>query len=131
MKHSEQSKQQQGVKKPKTSAKVILAVLVYEFRSDEREASETKIKKRLRYYKLAPYKQEEVDLLRSFKDSLQKEIGRHHRSKYYVAAHGKFAAMEHFDVPRIVSEYHAIFPTIDISEIEWFVPFAVFTYYLR
>lgn len=84
MKRSDQSNQRHDAKMLKTSANVILAVLVYEFRSDEHKVSEAKIKKRLRYHKLGPYKQEEVDLLRQFKDALQNEIGRGHRSNYYV-----------------------------------------------
>jgi len=117
--------------RPDSSAKVILGVLVYEFWSFEHEESQAKIKRRLRYYKFGPYRQEEVDVLRRFKDSLKEEIGRYNRSKYYLESHGKFAAMEDFDLPRIVSEYHAAFPAISVSDIEWFVPFAIFTYYLR
>ncbi|MCC9641918.1 hypothetical protein LOC71_06500 [Rhodopirellula sp. JC740] len=117
--------------KPDTPEKVILGVLVYEFRSDDHEKSEAIIKKRLRYYKLGPYEQERVDLLRKLKDSLQKEIGRLHRSTYYLGSHGRYAGMKDFDVPRILDVYFAEFPEIDRSQIEWFVPFAVFTYYLR
>ncbi len=118
-------------RKPDTAEKVVLAVLIYEFRADARHESDKTIKKRLRYYRLGPYEQERVDLLRRFKDSLQKEIGRHHRSGYYLGPHGEFAAMEDFDVKRIVADYRTQYPGIDVSEIEWFVPFAVFTYYLR
>jgi hypothetical protein len=118
-------------RKPETAAEVILGVLVYEFDSHDRAEAETKIKKRLRYYKLGPYTQAEVDLLRRLKDSLQKEIGNYRESKYYMGSHGKWAAMEDFDTRRLIADYSAMFPGVSPKELEWFVPFAVFTYYLR
>jgi hypothetical protein len=117
--------------KPATAAEVILGVLVYEFDIKRREETDAKIKKRLRYYKLGPYVQSEVDLLRRLKELLLAEIGRYQQSKYYVGTHGYYAAIEDFDVPRMISECHAMFPEIALTEIEWFVRFAVATYYAR
>jgi hypothetical protein len=118
-------------RKPETAAEVILGVLVYEFEYSDRGEAETKIKKRLRYYKLGPYNQEEVDLLRRLKDSLQAEIRGYQQSKFYVGVHGKYAAIEDFDVARMISEYRAMFPEVRPAEFEWFVRFAIFTYYAR
>jgi hypothetical protein len=117
--------------KPDTPEKVILGVLLYEFSSDEQQKSQAKIKRRLRYHQLGPYDQERVDVLRRLKDSLQQEISGRHRSRYYLGTHGRYAAMEDLDVARIVEDYSKAFPTIARSEIEWFVPNAVYTYYLR
>lgn len=116
---------------PNTPDKVILGVLVDEVPRIKNKESEAKIKKRLRYHKLGPYEQDRVELLRRLKNSLQEEIGRFDRSRYYLESHGRYAAMEDFDVPRMVDDFCAEFPEIERSEIEWFVPFAVFTYYLR
>ena len=117
--------------KPDTPTKVILGVLVYEFRPEDRTKSEATIKKRLHYYKLGGYEQDQVDSLRRFKDSLQDEIVRQRGSQYYLGPHGDFGTLEDFDVQRMVADYNAAFPEIHVSEVEWFVPFALFTYYLR
>ena len=117
--------------KPDTADKVILAVLVYEFRTSDHHESHATIKKRLRYYKFGPYDQDRVEVLRRLKDSLKKEIGRQHRSRYCLGSHGKYAAMEDFDVPQIVDDYCVDFPEVERCTIEWFVPFSVFAYYLR
>lgn len=118
-------------KGPETAAEVILGVLVYEFEFHVHEEAEATIKKRLRYYKLGPYVQSEVDLLRRLKDSLQLEIGNYRESKFYLGLHGNYVALEDFDVPGMIAEYHAKFPEVAIREIEWFVRFAVYAYYLR
>jgi hypothetical protein len=118
-------------RKPETAAEVILGVLVYEFDFDDPRETETKIKKRLRYYKLGPFEQAEVDLLRRLKDSLQAEIGKFGESKYYAGPHGKYAAMENFDTGRMIADYKAMFPEVRAAKIEWFVQFAVFSYYIR
>jgi hypothetical protein len=118
-------------RKPETAAEVILGVLAYEFDFDDPREAETKIKKRLRYYKLGPYTQAEVDLLRRLKDALQKEIGKYGESKYYVGPHGEYSATEDFDTRRMIADYNAMFPEVRPAEIDWFVRFAVYCYYLR
>lgn len=118
-------------RKPDTPAQVILGVLVYEFRPEDRSKSEETVKRRLRYYRVGSYDQNQVDLLRRFKESLAAEISLRAGSRYYLGPHGTFAALEDFDVERMVADYHAAFPDVGVSEIEWFVPFALYVYYLR
>jgi hypothetical protein len=118
-------------RKPDNPDQVIFSVLVYEFRADEHGKSEATIRRRLRYHGLGPYDQERVELLRRLKDSLRVEIGRHQHSRYYLEPHGEYAAMEDFDVPRLVDDCCAEFLEVARADIESFVQFAVFTYYLR
>ncbi|HYF94109.1 MAG TPA: hypothetical protein VD969_17980 [Symbiobacteriaceae bacterium] len=120
-----------GKRKPETPTRVILGVLVSEFQPEERSKSDATIRRRLRYHRLGPYDQDQVEVVRRFKDALQREIGLLHRSQYYLGPHGKFAAPEDFDVARMVSDYRAAFPEIGKPDIEWFIPWALYVYYLR
>jgi hypothetical protein len=117
--------------KPDSPAKVILGVLLYEFGQDDHTKSEEAIKRRLRYYKLGKYDQGQVDVLRRLKDSLQDEIGRYDRSQYFLGHQGKYSSLQDFDVKRMVAEYSEAFPEVGLSELAWFVPFALYAYYLR
>jgi hypothetical protein len=115
----------------KTADAVMLDVLAYEFDFDPRPESERKIKRRLRYWGLGPYRQDRVDLLRSFKDQVQAEIHRARKSRYYAGSHGRYAALEDIDIPRMVKDLAKAFPQIPKPEVAAFVPFAVYLYYLR
>lgn len=115
----------------KSADAVIIDVLGYEFAFDDRAEAERKIRRRLRYHSLGPYRQERVDLLRRFKDELQDEIHRGSRSRYFVASHGKYAAMEDFDIERLIRDLSESYPDVPQEEIQAFVPFAVYLYYLR
>lgn len=117
--------------KPDTPTKVILGVLLYEFSPADHAKSEKTIKKRLRYYRLGPYEPNRVALLRRLKDSLQDEIGRYQNSQYYVPSGGRFADLADFDVEQMVTDYQATFPEVEVSDIRWFIPWALYAYYLR
>jgi hypothetical protein len=110
---------------------VILDVLGYEFALDDRAESERKIRRRLRYYGAGPHRQERVDLLRRLKDEIQGEVQRGGRSRYYVGSHGKYGAMEDFDVQRMTQDLAKSYPDAPGEVIEAFVTFAVYLYYLR
>lgn len=110
---------------------VILDVLAYEFAGDAPCDTERKIRRRLRYHRLGPYQQERVDLLRRFKAEVQSEIQQGHRSCYFVGSDGPYAAMEDFDVQRMIKELAASYPNISPEQIAAFVHFAVYLYYLR
>ena len=118
-------------KRETTADTVILQKLAYEFDFSDRAETERKIKQGLRYYKCGPYDQDRVGLLRSLKDQLQQEIHKYSKSQYYLQSTGKYAAMEDFDVDRMIKDYRANFPAVPATEIEWFVPHAIFLYYLR
>ena len=116
---------------PVTPEKIILGVLVYEFRAAKHEESHAKIRHRLRNKNFDTYDQELVDRLRLLKNFLQQEIGKHQRSRYHKGSHGQYAALEDFRVDQLVDDCCSQFSSIAKEEIDWFVPFAVYVYYLR
>jgi hypothetical protein len=120
-------------KKPTTKSAdaVILDVLGYEFAFNDPAESERKIRRRLRYHGCGPYRQERVNLLRRFKDQVQHEIHNGRESRYYVGSTGRYAAMEDFDVERLIRDLAASYPDIPAAEVAAFVPFAVYLYYMR
>ena len=115
----------------KSSDEVILDALMYEFASDNRAETQRKIRRRLRYHDAGPYQQERVDLLRHLKDEIQSEIGRSARSSYFVGSHGRFAAMEDFNIEQMTQDLAVLYPDVPRKVIAAFVPFAVYLYYLR
>jgi hypothetical protein len=110
---------------------VILDVLGYEFPFDDGSEAERKIRRRLRYHDLGPYRQERVDLLRRFKDALQSEIHRGASSRYFAGTHGRYAALEDFDSERMVEDFSRSYPHVPHEEIKAFVPVAIYLYHLR
>jgi hypothetical protein len=116
---------------PKSADSVILDVLAYEFAVDDRTEAERKIRRRLRYHGVGPYRQERIDLLRILKDQVQREVRLGERSRYFAEGHGEYAAMEDFDVQRMTQDLAQSFPEIPVEEIATFVPFAVYLYHLR
>ena len=115
----------------KSADAVILDVLGYEFPFHDRTEAERKVKRRLRYHGLGPYRQERVDLLRRFKDAIQSEIHRGARSRYFAGSHGRYAAMEDFDFERMIEDFSQSYPDVPHKEIKRFLPCAVYLYYLR
>lgn len=116
---------------PKSADGVILDVLAYEFDFDDHAEAERKIRRRLRYHGLGPYEQERVDLLRHFKDEIRSEIHRGAKSHYFVGGHGKYAALEDFDVEGMTRDLAASYPAVPTDEVRAFVTFAVYLYHLR
>jgi hypothetical protein len=119
-------------RRTKTADAVCLDVLAYEFESDDRTEAEKKIKRRLRYHGVGPYRQTRVDLLRRLKDEVRGEIERYERSRYFAGFHGGgYAAMEDFDIERMTRDLSASYPDVARDEIAAFVPSAVYLYYMR
>ncbi len=117
--------------KPKSYDQVLFGILAYEFDFSDPAETEIKIKRRLRSRKAGPYSQDRVGLLRRLKNSLQTEILRHEKSRYYLGPHGPYAAMEDFDVKKLAKDHHKKFSDVSLPDLELFIPFAVLTYYLR
>jgi hypothetical protein len=115
----------------KSADSVILDVLAYEFAADDRTEAERKIRRRLRYHGVGPYRQERIDLLRRLKDQVQREVRHGEGSRYFAESHGEYAAMEDFDVQRMTQDLARSFPEIPGDDIAAFVPFAVYLYHLR
>jgi hypothetical protein len=115
----------------KSADAVILDVLAYEFAFDDRAEAERKIRRRLRYHGVGPYRQERIDLLRRLKDQIKAEVQHGERSRYFVGSHGEYAAMEDFDVQRMTRDLATSYPEVPQAEIAAFVSFAVYLYHLR
>ena len=120
-----------NTKLPPTFESEALSVLAYEFPFSDKAEAERKIKQRLRRKKLGPYDAERIEILRRLKNELQQEIGKFEKSRFFTEFHNKYADMRDFDVPRLTAEMTEHFPQIPKKEIEHFVPFCVFLYYLR
>jgi hypothetical protein len=118
-------------RRPTTYENEALSVLAYEFPFSDRAEAERKIKQRLSRKKLGRYDAARIDLLRQLKDVLQQEISKFEKSQFFTEFHGKYSDMRDFDVPRLTAEMMEHFPQIPKEEIEQFVPFCVFIYYLR
>ena len=118
-------------RQPPTFENEVLSVLAYEFPFSDKAEAERKIKQRLRRKKLGPYDAERIEMLRRLKNELQQEIGKFEKSRFFTEFHGKYAEMRDFDIPRLLAEMIGRFPKIPKTEIETFVPFCVFLYYLR
>ena len=115
----------------KSAERVIFDVLGREFPFSDKRESERKIRRRLRYHRVGPYRQERVDLLRRFKDEIQNEIHRRESSRYFAGSHGQYAALEDFAIERMIEDFGRSYPVVNHEEIKAFVPFAVYLYYLR
>jgi hypothetical protein len=115
----------------KSADTIALDGLVYEFDFDDHAEAERKIRRRLRYHGLGPYQQGRVDLLRKFKDQVRSEIHRGVQSHYFLGSNGHYAAMQDFDVERMIRDLADSYPDIPLTEIKAFVPFAVYLYYMR
>lgn len=115
----------------RTADGVMLDALAYEFASDDAAETGRKIERRLRAYGLGPYQQERVDLLRRLKNDVQDELHRRSESAYFAGSHGTFSALEDFDTRRLTRDVARSYPTVPRAEVERFIPFAVYLYYLR
>ena len=109
----------------------VLGVLAYEFPSSNKALTEVKVRGRLKRKKLGPYDPERIALLRRLKDELQEEIGKFEQSTYFTRRHDKYCDMRDFDLARLTNEMLERYAQVPPEEIESFVPFCVFNYYLR
>ena len=115
----------------RTADGVMLDVLAYEFDDGDRAAAAGKIRRRLRYHGLGPYRPERVALLRRLVAAVRADVEQPARSRYYCAGGGRYAAPTDFDVPRLVRDVAAAFPDVAAADVAGFVPFAIYLYYLR
>ena len=109
-------------KKKTTTERAILYKIWCELEIDRTE-TERNIKQSLRYYKCGPYDQERVDLLRVLRDRLMDEFCKRERSQYYLGGDVcTYSELRHFDIARMIDDFHALFPNIAKTEFEYIVP---------
>ncbi|QSE99173.1 hypothetical protein [Fulvivirga lutea] len=110
---------------------ILFMELIYEYDETQQETVEAKIKRRLKYNNLAPYDQNRVNYVRSFKKALSEEIRLLSRSKYFEKTLSKYAQVKDFDVEQMTTDYSAIYPELSIKEIRSMVGFGVHWFYTR
>jgi hypothetical protein len=116
---------------PQSVDEVMLDVVIWEFPSDDPKEAERKIRRRLRHHDLGPFQQERVELLRRLKNETYSEIRREGQSRYFAGRHGDHSAVEDFDIDRLIGDLSASYPDVPREEIERFIPWAIYLYYLR
>jgi len=105
--------------------------LAYEFSFSKKEETDTEIKSALKRKKLGGFDAKRIAVLRQLKDELQSEIHKWGKSDYFTHNHSQHADPQDFDVPRLAGDMIRKYPTIPKEEIENFVPYAIYVYYLR
>ncbi len=105
--------------------------LAYEFNLEKSVQIESKITRRLKYYKLGPYSQEKVDYIRQLKNELYVEISKYDKSIYYKESYGKFAHQDDYDLELLKKDYLKKYTLIDESDMVAIINFAIYLYYLR
>ena len=109
----------------------VLRALAVESATLSIEASEKKIKRRLREKFMGAFDQTRVDSLRKFKTQLYREIRNAHKSPYFTPQGGDDADIKDFNTSQMIDDLSAQFPDIPKPVIISFVPYAVYLYYLR
>jgi hypothetical protein len=118
------------VKRAATYESEALDALAYEFPFSNKAEAETKIQGRLKRKKLGKYDPERINLLRRLKDELQQEISKGEKSAWFTCRHDKYVDMRDFNIDQLTKTMIERYPQVPKKEIEHFVPFCVFLYYL-
>jgi hypothetical protein len=119
------------VKRAATYESEALGALAYEFPFSNKAEAETKIKRRLKRKKLGNYDPERINLLRALKDELQQEISKGEKSAWFTHRHDhRYVDMRDFNIDQLAKRMIKRYPHVPKKEINHFVPFCVFLYYL-
>lgn len=108
-----------------------LAVLVWEFNSEDRSEADRKIRRRLRRKKLGVFDPARIEILRALKNQLQAELGRFEKSVYWLGSHGRYADYSDFDLERLLHDLEKNYPQVARDEIQGLINFGVYLYYLK
>lgn len=105
--------------------------LLSEYEPLQKNIIEKKIRRRLKYYKLAAFDGKRVDYIRTLKNDLAAAITQFSRSTYYKKTDSEYAALKDFDVDRMVSAYCERYTSVDQHEMRAFILLALYQFYLR
>ena len=105
--------------------------LAYEFNEPDKKEVESKIKRRLKYYKLGNYDQEIVDYLRNLRNDLFTEISKKSKSKFYHKSKSNYADLKDFDFEKILNYYSEKYPKIEKTELAGMINFSIYLFYMR
>jgi len=109
----------------------VLAVLAYEFSPDDREASDRKLKRRLREKKLGKFEAQRIEVIRAFHRDLLQELTRPVGSAFYRGATGEFSDMSDWNFDELVEGMSRRHPAVPRDAISGFMAYAIYLYYLR
>lgn len=110
---------------------LIFRELIYEYDSSQRENVEAKIKRKLKYYGLAPYDQKIIDHIRSLKETLSNEVRLQGSSKYFNKTPSEFAQIEDFDIERMVADYKTLYADLSEKDIRDMIGWGVHWFHTR
>ena len=110
---------------------LIFQELIYEYAPVKQAETEAKIKRRLKYYNLGPYRQERVDHIRMLRNELANEIKLLTRSKYYNKTPSVYAKMEDFDVSQMEIDYTSNYPLLSSADLREMIGWGVHMLYTR
>ena len=119
------------MKQKQTYDYICFSDLAYEFDSTDFPEAEKKIKRRLKYYKLASYNQERIDYIRTLKNDVYKEISLRSKSKYFNKVESIYADLADFDIERMTSDFLEKYHKINKSDMTRILNFAIYLYYMR
>lgn len=118
-------------KKTQTYDYLCFSELAYEFDASDAKTTESKIKRRLKYYPLPSYDQERINIIRQLKNELYAEISQGLTSKYNHKIDSDYSALADFDTKKMISDYLKKYPKVSNSDLERITNFAIYIYYLR
>lgn len=126
------AKRQPPVKlSPAESAdEVALGVLIYEFTEQERLESEEKIRKRLQRKKMGAMDSARIAHLRELKCEIKRLIDEGSASPYFKKSPSVYVEYADFDIPRIIADLSARYPSVSPRLLQSFVPSCVLAFYL-
>ncbi len=109
----------------------VLKVLLDEFTDAQRLERPRKLKRRLREKGLGPFDVNRVEKLQVLKDELILEIDKDRSSSFFTERLGRAAHLEDWNVDGLCHHLSQEHPTVSMESIRWFVPWALYQYYLR
>lgn len=110
---------------------VCFTSLVNELMDNDASGAKRRISSRLRYFGLAKYNQERIELIRNMKDNLRAELSNPRSSSCYAGSNTKFAEPSNFNFECLVRKYSEKFPSIERDDLGRMINFAIYSYYLR
>lgn len=105
--------------------------LAYDFNNLDSRKIEEKIKRRLKYYKLADYEKERVDYIMQLKNDLFTEISLQSKSKYFNKSSSDYADLADFDLKKMNIDFSEKYDQLTDANMIRILNIAVYLYYMR
>jgi len=119
------------MKKTPTYTYICFTDLAYEFNFSEKQETEKKIKRRLKYYKKEIYNQDKIEYIRNLKNDLYQEISKGSKSKYFQKPKSKYADLSDYNIEKMTKDYLVKYDKITNEDLINCINFAVYLYHMR